>query len=69
MTLFEQLKLFPKIDLHVDFLGSVTKDTILKLTNNTLTYQEVEEALVLSSVTDYDNSRKNVANLLNSLLI
>lgn len=67
MTLFEQLKLFPKIDLHVDFLGSITKETILKLTNNTLTYQEVEEVLVLSSVKDYDNARKIVANVLNSL--
>ena len=45
MTLFEQLKLFPKVDLHVDFLGSITKETIAKLTNDSMSKQELDEFL------------------------
>ena len=36
MTLFESLKQFPKIDMHIDFFGSIKKETITNLTNNFL---------------------------------
>lgn len=67
MALFEQLKLFPKIDLHIDFLGSVTKDSINLLTNNRLTEQEIEEAVVVSSLKDYFSCKKLTSSILNSL--
>ena len=66
MTLFESLKLFPKIDLHIDFLGSVSKNTIYELTKNNNTREDIDEILDFDSLTDYENSRELVISLLNS---
>ncbi len=64
MTLFESLKLFPKIDLHIDYFGSITKDTIYALTKNSKTY--VDDILEFDSLTDYDNSKELAKKLLNN---
>jgi len=65
MTLFEGLKLFPKIDLHIDFLGSITKETIYKLSQEDV--EKVDEVLELDSLTNYDNQKILASNLLNNL--
>ncbi len=67
MTLFEQLKLFPKVDLHVDFLGSITKDTIKELTDNSMSNLELDDILDFDSLKDYDKSRSMAIKLLDSL--
>ena len=67
MTLFEQLKLFPKVDLHIDFLGSITKDTISKLTTDNMTKFELDDILDIDSLKDYDKSRDMAIELLNNL--
>ena len=67
MTLFEQLKLFPKVDLHIDFLGSMTKETISKLTNSEMTREEIDDILDFDSLRDYDTSKNIAIKLLNSL--
>ena len=43
MTLFESLKLFPKVDLHIDLFGSIPKDTIYELTKNSITREEIDD--------------------------
>ena len=67
MTLFEQLKLFPKVDLHVDFLGSITKDTIKELTDNSMSNLELDDILDFDSLKDYDKSRSMAIKLLDNL--
>ena len=67
MTLFENLKLFPKIDLHIDFLGSVTKDTIYNLTSESVSQEEINSIVEFDSLTNYDNSKILASKLLNSL--
>ncbi len=67
MTLFEQLKLFPKVDLHVDFLGSITKDTISNLNTYNMTKFELDDILDFDSLKDYDLGREMVINLLDNL--
>lgn len=67
MTLFEGLKLFPKVDLHIDFLGSIPKETIYELNNNQLNDEEIDSILEFDSLKDYDNSKKIVSKLLNNL--
>ena len=67
MTLFESLKLFPKIDLHIDFLGSVTKNTIYNLTSETVSQDEIEQIVEFDSLTNYNNSKMLASKLLNSL--
>ncbi len=64
MALFEGLKAFPKVDLHVDFFGSIPKNTIYKLTKNT--QEEVDSIVEFDSLKDYDNSKELVRSLLNS---
>ncbi len=66
MTLFEQLKLFPKVDLHVDLLGSIQKETISKLTN-TESIQKIEELVELESLKDYNKLKQFVSKLLDTL--
>ncbi len=51
MTLFEQLKLLPKIELHVHLDGSVRKEAALSLTNGKYNIQELEDMMVLNSKT------------------
>lgn len=57
MTLFEQLKLLPKIELHVHLDGSVNKDVALSLINEKYNIQELEDLMVLNnkaeSLTEY----------------
>lgn len=67
MTLFEQLKLFPKVDLHIDFLGSITKNTISKLNDEDISRHELDDILDFDSLKDYDKSRHMAIELLNSI--
>ena len=66
MTLFESLKMFPKINLHIDYFGSITKDTIYELTKTINNQSDVDEILEFDSLTDYDNTKELVKKLLNS---
>ncbi len=67
MTLFEQLKLFPKVDLHIDFLGSITKDTIKELMDSSMSNLELDDILEFDSLKDYDKSRSMAIKLLDNL--
>ncbi|MBR3661423.1 MAG: hypothetical protein IKN63_05970 [Bacilli bacterium] len=66
MALFESLKLFPKIDLHIDYFGSISKDTIYELTKTRNNTSDLDEILEFDSITDYDNSKELVKKILNS---
>ena len=66
MTLFESLKEMPKVDMHIDFLGSIPIETIQKLTKEETTREEVEEIVDFDSLKDYDNVKKLTRTLLNS---
>ena len=63
MTLFEQLKLFPKVDLHINFLGSIMKTTISKLNSLKMSSLELDDILDFDSLKDYDTSRKLAIDL------
>ena len=65
MTLFEGLKQFPKVDLHIDFFGSVDKETLYELTKNR-SREEIDTLVEFESLKDYDNSKQLVKNLLNT---
>ena len=65
MTLFESLKKFPKVDLHIDFFGSIDKETIYELTKNS-SQEEIDSLIDFNTLKNYDNSKKLVRNLLNS---
>ena len=65
MTLFESLKSFPKIDLHIDYFGSITKETIYELAN-LKNSSDIDEILEFNSLTDYDNTKELVKKLLNN---
>ncbi len=65
MTLFEQLKLFPKLDLHIDYFGSIQKNSILKLTN--MLDEKIEDVIDYTSLKNYDNYKEIVAKALNTL--
>ena len=62
MTLFEQLKSIPKLDLHIDFFGSILKETIEKIATKE-EENEIISSLELESLKDYENSRNLIANL------
>lgn len=65
MSLFESLKMFPKVDLHIDYFGSVLKTTIESLNNNFFN-EEIDNIIEYNSLKDYDNYKKLVAdNLIN----
>lgn len=66
MTLFEGLKLLPKVDAHIDFLGSIPKETIFKLTKNDTSREEVEEIVDFDSLKNYNNVKKLSLSLLNN---
>lgn len=66
MTLFEGLKLFPKIDLHIDYFGSITKTTIFNLTSD-YEKEEVETTLEFDSLKNYDNSKILLSKILDNL--
>ena len=66
MTLFESLKLIPKVDMHIDFLGSIPIETIQKLSKSETTREEVENLVDFDSLKDYDNVKKITRCLLNS---
>ena len=66
MTLFESLKQFPKIDMHIDFFGSIKKETITNLTNNFLN-SYVEDTIDFNSLKDYSDYKKIVKESLTSL--
>ena len=54
MTLFESLKMFPKIDLHIDYFGSIPKTTVENLTNDFLS-EEIEDTIDQNSLKDYSD--------------
>ncbi len=66
MTLFESLKQFPKIDLHIDYFGSITKDTIYELTKTRDSKDSLDELLEFDSLTSYNNTKELVKKILNS---
>ena len=66
MALFEGLKQLPKVDMHIDFLGSIPVDTIYKLSKNKTSREEVEDIVDFDSLKDYDNAKKLTISLLNS---
>ena len=66
MTLFESLKSLPKVDMHIDFLGSIPLETIYKLSKNKTSREEVEDIIDFESLKDYDNSKELVISLLNN---
>lgn len=66
MTLFESLKEMPKVDMHIDFLGSIPIDTIQKLTKDNTTREELEDIVDFESLKDYNNVKKLTRSLLNS---
>lgn len=66
MTLFEQLKLFPKIDLHVDFLGSIPKDILENIVEDEQKFKEIEEKLEFNTLIDYETSKELIARNLNT---
>jgi len=66
MTLFESLKQFPKIDLHIDYFGSITKDTIYELTKTRDSKDSLDELLEFDSLTNYNNSKELVKKILNN---
>ena len=66
MALFESLKMFPKVDLHIDYFGSINKETIYELTKVRNSKDDIDDILEFSSLTDYDNTKELVKKLLNS---
>ena len=66
MALFESLKEFPKIDLHIDYFGSISKNCIYELTKVKSDQSDIDEILEWSSLTDYDNTKELVKKILNS---
>jgi len=66
MALFESLKQFPKIDLHIDYFGSITKDTIYELTKTRDSKDSLDELLEFDSLTNYNNSKELVKKILNN---
>ena len=65
MSLFEQLKLMPKIDLHVNLTGSISPNLVLDL-NNDLSIQDLEEEMVQRNDKDYLDSLEVPINVLKS---
>lgn len=57
MTLFEQLKNIPKVDLHINLTGSISTDLAFTVTNET-SIQEIEDKMIQRNVKDYLDSLK-----------
>ena len=66
MTLFESLKMFPKIDIHIDYFGSILKTTIEKLSNDLLS-EEIEDTIDFNSLKDYSDYKSIVSKVLVNL--
>ncbi|MCI5701683.1 MAG: hypothetical protein MR266_02815 [Erysipelotrichaceae bacterium] len=66
MTLFESLKMFPKIDIHIDYFGSILKTTIEKLSNDFLS-EEIEDTIDFNSLKDYSDYKSIVSKVLVNL--
>ena len=66
MTLFESLKMFPKIDIHIDYFGSILKTTIEKLSNDFLS-EEIEDTIDFNSLKDYGDYKSIVSCVLINL--
>lgn len=66
MTLFESLKMFPKIDIHIDYFGSILKTTIEKLSNDFLS-EEIEDIIDFNSLKDYSDYKSIVSKVLVNL--
>lgn len=66
MTLFESLKMFPKIDNHIDYFGSILKTTIEKLSNDFLS-EEIEDTIDFNSLKDYSDYKSIVSKVLINL--
>lgn len=66
MTLFESLKMFPKIDIHIDYFGSILKTTIEKISNDFLS-EEIEDTIDFNSLKDYSDYKSIVSKVLINL--
>ena len=64
MTLFESLKMFPKI--HIDYFGSILKTTIEKISNDFLS-EEIEDTIDFNSLKDYSDYKSIVSKVLINL--
>ena len=51
MTLFEQLKNIPKIDLHINITGSISTDLAFSVTNES-SIQDLEDKMIQKNVKD-----------------
>lgn len=77
MTLFEQLKAIPKIDLHINLTGSISTDLAFSVTNES-SIQELEDKMIQKNIKDYLDSltvpieilrtKKNVELAINDLI-
>ena len=77
MTLFEQLKSIPKIDLHINLTGSISTDLAFSVTNES-SIQELEDKMIQKNVKDYLDSlsvpieilrtKKNIELAINDLI-
>ena len=57
MTLFEQLKNIPKVDLHINLTGSISTDLAFSVTNES-SIQEIEDKMIQRNAKDYLDSLK-----------
>ena len=55
MTLFEQLKNMPKIDLHINLTSSISTDLAFSVTNES-SIQELEDKMIQKNIKDYLDS-------------
>lgn len=55
MTLFEQLKNIPKIDLHINLTGSISTDLAFSVINES-SIQELEDKMIQKNIKDYLDS-------------
>lgn len=77
MTLFEQLKNIPKVDLHINLTSSISTDLAFSVTNES-SIQELEDKMIQKNVKDYLDSlqvpieilrtKKNVELAINDLI-
>ena len=57
MTLFEQLKNIPKVDLHINLTGSISTDLAFSVSNES-SIQEIEDKMIQKNAKDYLDSLK-----------
>ena len=66
MVSFENLKSIPKLDLHINFLSSITTNLAFDL-NEDLSFDEVMEMSTLKRITEYDKCLELPIKLLNNV--